>query len=193
MTDVVPNHLIGAWKRESFQMIGEEARETSNVIWLQTANRYADVRVSLPGHSELPKTFGGTIGWESPELTFNHCIDLDDDDIDVAVLSWDNDVLIEDATFDENGEIIHMRERWIRQTGPAPYSVAMELVNADQQLKGLAIKVADHAIVVTDHDEIRSAYFVYDNNAWVKQWGVGVTPVFEFPDQPEVGLEYPVN
>lgn len=193
MTNVVPDNLIAAWKRESFQLIGEEACETSCVIWLQTANRYADVRVSLPGYEARSESFGGTICWESPQLRFDHCIDLKDDDVDIGVMSWDGDVLVEDASFEENGKLVSMKERWIRQTVNAPQTVAMELLNANQQLKGLAIKVGDQAIVIIDQDEINSAYFLFINGAWVKQWGVGVTPEFEFPKQPEVGHHYQIN
>lgn len=193
MIGAIPNNLIGAWRRESFQMHGEEACETSSVIWLQTANRYADVRVSLPDHEERFESFGGTSDWKSPELTFNHCIDLNDDDVDIGVMTWDGDTLIEDATFEENGEMVSMKERWVRQTDHAPHSVAMELLDANQQLQGLAIKVGDHAIVITEPDDISSAYFMLINGIWLKQWGVGETPVFEFPMQPEIGHHYRVN
>jgi hypothetical protein len=108
-------------------------------------------------------------------------------------MTWDADVLIEDATFEDNGEMVSMKERWIRQTDHVSHSVALELLNVNQQLKGLAIKVGNHAIVIIEHDETNSAYFIFINGAWVKQWGVGVTPEFEFPKQPEVGHQYRIN
>jgi hypothetical protein len=193
MTNAAPNNLIGAWKRESFQMPGKEACETSRVVWLQTPNRYADVRVSLPDHEEQTLSFGGTIYWESPQLTFNHCIDLKNDDVDVAVISWDSDVLIEDASFEDNGKMVSMKGRWVRQTDYDPLAVAMELRNSNQSLKGLAIKIGDHAIVIIEVDAVNSACFKYINRAWVKKWGVGVTPTFEFPNQPETGYHYQIN
>jgi len=52
--NVVPKKLVGAWARESYQLVGSNACETSKVIWLQTGSRYADIRINLPEFSDKP-------------------------------------------------------------------------------------------------------------------------------------------
>ncbi|WP_019529039.1 hypothetical protein [Dasania marina] len=193
MSKVVPNKLIGAWLRESFQMTEGGASENSKVIWLQTANRFIDVRISLPGHNARPESFGGTVSWRGSQFTFSHDIDLNNDDVDVGVISWQGGVLIEDATFEENGQVVNMQERWLRLTPCPSKAVAMELFNASNELKGMAVKVGGHAAVIIDGDKFSSAYFMFIKGVWVKQWGVGVTPEFEFPERALVGHDYIVN
>ncbi|WP_339672194.1 hypothetical protein [Dasania marina] len=193
MSKVVPNKLIGAWLRESFQMAEGAVSEDSSVIWLQTSNRFIDVRICLPGHKANPESFGGTVCWLAPQLTFNHDVDLNNEGVDVGVISWQGDVLIEDATFEEKGQVVNMQERWLRQTPYSSPSVAMELHNASNTLKGVAVKVGDHAAVIVAGDEFSSAYFIFINGVWVKQWGIGVTPEFEFPERALVGHDYIVN
>ncbi len=191
--NVVPKKLVGAWARESYQLVGCNACETSKVIWLQTGSRYADIRISLPEFSDKPESFGGKILWQDHQLTFSHCIDLNNDPLDIAEVSWDGDVLVENATFEENGVVIQMKERWLRQTLPSPTAIAMELKNADKNLIGLAIKVADHAIVITEENDFKSAYFTLVDGRWVKQMSVGLSPEFVFPEQAVNNKYYQIN
>lgn len=112
----VPDELIGIWKRESIAVAGRQPYENSDVYWLQTPSRYADIRV--PNHeSGRFSSFAGSQRWHAPRLRFHHELDLVGDFFDdEGTFHWDGETLIEDGTIVECGGEISFRERWVRQS-----------------------------------------------------------------------------
>ncbi len=194
MGNEVPIKLIGAWRRESIENEGESAYEDSQVIWLQTPTRFADVRVTLPTCDVAQESFGGYVDWQNPELLFHHDLDLkEQSDKDIGTLSWQEDVLIEDGTYKDGGHLISYRERWTRQTTIAPSVITLEHYGQEGLLKGIAIKIDNHAIVMVNFGEFSSTYFRFTRGQWARQWSIGKLSSFQFPDQPIVMEQYDQN
>ena len=104
MSAIVADELIGAWSRESMRIGDDKAFEDSRVIWQQTPTRYADIRVLVDERphgsdsGEGLEAFAGRQIWQPPQLTFHHEMDYPGNyPVDLGVLSWDGDTLIEDG------------------------------------------------------------------------------------------------
>jgi hypothetical protein len=193
MSTTVPGKLVGAWRRESIQMEGEKPTEDSDVIWLQSHRYYGDIRIGLPIQNVEPKSFSGRVNWEAPKLTFHHDLDLDDDGLDVGTISWDGDVLLEDATFEEAGKLVKCKERWLRQTDLSPATHVFEQRAESGQLLGMLIEVGNHVVMMVAGESFNSAYWLIKNDQREKQWGLGELLDFTIPHSAVMGASYLIN
>ena len=178
MTKRVSGELIGVWKRQSIAIQDDPASEDSDVIWIQAATRYADLRVALPGYRVDPLSFAGTLEWDAPVLTFHHELDLsgegalDSGRLD-DIASQD---LIETGSFEVGGREIRYREHWQRLTELHPSFYAFES-RSQQGLSAIAVEVADHRLVISDDRPAggvySAAYARRIRGAWQVQRSIG--------------------
>jgi hypothetical protein len=115
----VPRWLQGAWRREGLARRDGPMEERSDVLWLQTASYFADVRVpNLPVVGELDglderQAFSGVGSFVDPRFTWDHDIDTRQRQL----LSSDTALLERRSTFLlERGE--DYVERWRREAEP---------------------------------------------------------------------------
>jgi hypothetical protein len=140
----VPPELVGGWRRTEL-VVGGEARDDADVLWLQGAEWYADVRIPHDDHGGPVEAFAGPAAWDPPHFTWHHRLDwLGSFPTDVGHLQWDRDSLIETGTFDVDGEVQPYSERWIRAAAVGPRLVA---VAPDASVA--VVRVGEAAIVIT--------------------------------------------
>lgn len=115
----VPRWLQGAWRREGLARGDGPMVERSDVLWLQTATYFADVRVpNLPVVGELDglderQAFSGVGSFVDPRFTWAHDIDTRQQHL----LPSDTALLEEEPTFlVERGQ--DYVERWRREAEP---------------------------------------------------------------------------
>jgi hypothetical protein len=141
---VLPAAFIGGWRRTEL-VVGGRARDDADVLWLQGAEWYADVRIPHHDRGGPVEAFAGPARWEPPRFTWEHRLDwLGSFPDDVGHLAWDGDDLIETGVFDVDGHHQPYSERWVRAGAGAPRLVA---VSAGER-PIVAIRVAADAIVV---------------------------------------------
>ena len=124
------------------------------MVWLQTADWFADIRLLAPTTAGPPGAtagsgaadpgagaagllvgawaFAGTAVWASPRMTWEHrfdtCAATADDasgPADAAVLDWDGPVLVERGSVPGPDGPVPYVERWARLEGSAPGAVAL--------------------------------------------------------------------
>ncbi len=182
MSDRVPGALVGAWRRESIAIQGMDPFEDSCVIWLQSPSRYADVRVPLPGTDAQPESFGGRQEWREPRLTFHHELDYTGRfPQDSGILSRDGDILIEDGSVDLDGKTTTYRERWVPQTPVHAAYLAVEARDENDRLQAIAVRVGEHAAVISQSPSFNAAYLTFKGGCPTRQWNIGEPPEFAFP------------
>lgn len=78
---MIPERFRGAWRRVSLSVGGAPPVEPSEVVWVQTASAFADIRVPRLGFGDLhpAASFAGTTRWIDPHLHWRHDLDLDPD------------------------------------------------------------------------------------------------------------------
>jgi hypothetical protein len=139
----VPSELVGGWRRTEL-VVGGEPRDDADVLWLQGAEWYADVRIPHDDHGGPVEAFAGPAAWEPPHFTWHHQLDwLGSFPTDVGHLQWDRGSLIETGTFAEDGEAQPYSERWVRVAAVGPRFVA---VASDASVA--TVRVGEAAIVV---------------------------------------------
>lgn len=125
--------LVGAWKRSGLLVDGLRVPDPCDVLWLQSAETYADIRLPLdPGAT--PETPGGPAGlfarasafagaahWEPPSMVWEHALDAhprggtDQGTLDLSRDGW----AYEDGTVTWEGRPVPFREEWERISTPA--------------------------------------------------------------------------
>jgi hypothetical protein len=159
----LPEQFIGAWNRSEAIVDGEVAVDAGRTVWVEAGAVYVDVRG--PGGFASDMTFAGTTTWVEPRLTWSHAIDsdLESDGVDVGLISYDGEDLIEEGEY-VDGRTITYSERWQRLPGgDGPVLAAV----TDG---GIAVRVGDHASVVVDARStggaIAARYAHWDGTAW---------------------------
>jgi hypothetical protein len=142
----LPPSFIGAWRRTDLT-VGGLPKDDADVLWLQGAAWYADVRIPHQDHGGPVEAFAGTAHWADPHFTWAHDLDwLGSFPEDVGHLAWDGDVLVETGSFDVDGEQQPYAERWVRDAGT---DTGPRLVAVTVGEPGIvAIRVGSEAIVV---------------------------------------------
>ena len=166
---MIPDAFQGAWQRVSIAVDDGPPEEPATVVWVQTEEAYADLRIPTGGDDRQPMSFAGTTSWDEPHLTWHHEIDLADEpgDGDVGEVAWDGDDLVETGTFtDDDGSLHTYVEVWRRLPGSdGPRHT--ELLGPT----GLRVRAGDHALTVVDErpqgGEYRACYRRLDAGAWV--------------------------
>jgi hypothetical protein len=124
----VDSSLVGAWTRHRLIVDGVRVTDQSEVLWLQTGDCYADIRVPGSVHSirsggpeavfARPAAFAGTAFWHPPVMIWQHQLDsLRDQTIESSPLHFEGDVLVESGSLRWAGLTIPFREEWRRLSG----------------------------------------------------------------------------
>jgi hypothetical protein len=193
VSEFIPDEYIGVWHRESVQVEGQEPFEDSQVVWLQARSRYADVRVALPDYQVEPESFGGSITWSEPQLTFAHQIDLTNRfPNDMGRLHFEGDVLVEEGSVEIGGRTIAYRERWQRQSSVDPDYVVFESRGRGGLTEGLAVRVGDRGIIMQCVEGFSSCYVDLSAPEPQRLWGVGALPDGHIPQDAEPGDRYTI-
>lgn len=123
----VPDKIVGAWRRSGLILDGVRHVDHADVIWLQTPEWYADIRLRIDPTSTLPTTgapwfyqefsFAGIADWDDPVITWNHAIDLSlEPATDANPLTWIDGVALETGKTDVDGVETVFIEEWLRMT-----------------------------------------------------------------------------
>lgn len=137
----VPSQFVGAWKRVSLALGDGPPSEDSHVVWVQSDERYADVRVG-----PRPDAFAGTADWDGETMTWHHEIDVRPGrPPDRGRLTFDHDFLVERG----DGYV----EVWQRIGPPSPASVSSARSSAlvdgvTTEVASILVEVGGHAVRV---------------------------------------------
>jgi hypothetical protein len=172
---VIPERFCGAWRRVSISIDGGEPMEPSEVVWVQTATAYADIRVPRMGFGDLHPavSFAGTTRWIDPRLHWRHDLDLDadrspDDTGDVGRVSWDGDDLVESGTFGDADVEVPYVEVWRRM--PGSDGPMHDWVSPDGTHR--FVRAGEHAITVADERGAGGTYRACYRTRLGDQWAV---------------------
>ncbi|MDQ1426484.1 MAG: hypothetical protein QOD72_3982, partial [Acidimicrobiaceae bacterium] len=151
----VPTKLVAAWRRSGLILDGQRHVDHADVIWLQTPEWYADIRLRIDPTSSLPTTgapwfykefsFAGPAEWNDPVITWNHVIDFSlEPTVDANPLTWVDGVAFETGKTEVDGVETVFIEEWLRMTDDdVEWS-------ADVRDKGARIEVGNYAIEIKD-------------------------------------------
>ena len=169
---MIPAAFQGAWQRVSIAVDGGEAHEPATVVWVQTEEAYADLRIPTDGDDGQPMSFAGTTSWDEPHLTWHHEIDLADEpdpteDGDVGEVTWDGDDLVERGTFTDGDGLQHTYvEVWRRLPGSDGPRRTARLGS-----HGITVQAGDHTLTVVDErpdgGAYRASYRRLDAGTWI--------------------------
>jgi hypothetical protein len=124
----VPSELVGAWRRSGLLVAGRRIVDYCDVLWLQTDDWYADIRLRIarapivapdgvPAWLYQELSFAGTASWAAPVITWDHLIDSrPDPEIDRNPLSWEDGVVVERGTTRLDRAEVAYTEEWLRMT-----------------------------------------------------------------------------
>ncbi len=163
---MTPSSLTGAWRRHGIAFDGGEAVETSNVVWLQAGDVFADLR--MPATPEgAPASFAGSTTWDGNRLRWVHELDLSLDAADdVATLRHEDGDLLESGTAERGGREVGYVERWRRLPGSGSPSCALARVDG----LGLLVQAGDHVLTVADDRPLgggfRACYRAREAGVW---------------------------
>jgi hypothetical protein len=125
----VDGALVGAWTRSRLVVDGAPCRDRCRVLWLQTIDWYADMRVpstdgaASKGTPEAifarPWAFAGAASWDPPVMTWRHHLDsMWETIVDSNRLDRQRDLLVESGHLRWAGLAIPFREEWRRISRP---------------------------------------------------------------------------
>lgn len=170
----VDSALVGAWVRNRLVVDGVRCIDHCDVLWLQTADWYADIRLpSAPravaaGGPEVvfarPSAFAGLASWTPPIMTWQRHLDSMRDQVsDRSRLHFEGDVLVESGCLRWAGLTISFREEW-RRIGSGQEEMAAQ-VDADR----IAITLGRWRIVLEDGRPpgvFRAARHDFEGDSW---------------------------
>ena len=135
----VARKLIGAWRRSGLIIDGARQVDYCDVLWLQSAAWYADIRLALPalgpvptdgvaGHFAKERAFAGITTWDPPVITWEHVLDIRaNPPLDSKSLRWDGGVVIECGSQWWHGREVPWEEEWTRiSDGDAEPTVTLD-------------------------------------------------------------------
>ncbi len=124
----VPRELVGAWRRVGLTLDGARLVDYCDVLWLQTATSFADIRLRLVPDDAVPTdgipdwfyaraAFAGISRWSPPRMTWEHELDFDGSVPPGSnVLRAGDGVLVEEGATTVAGREIPFSEEWLRLT-----------------------------------------------------------------------------
>jgi hypothetical protein len=146
--------LTGAWRRAGLIVDGVRVKDRCDVLWLQSQDWYADLRIPLPGAAGAagPESvfarawaFAGTASWDPPLMTWEHHLDSEPEPrADSNRLELDGTVAIERGEIWWDGRAVPFCEEWQRIS---PLKVEMSVELDDNRA---AIAVGPWRIVIHD-------------------------------------------
>lgn len=149
----IPPELRGAWRRVGLLIDGVRQVEYTDVLWLQTADWYADIRLRVdpdtpppaPARLSRETAFAGTARWDEPRLTWEHVLDASPSaSIDSSPLTWADGMVIEEFTIRAGGREVPVVEEWMRMADDAaPSSATVGQRDVEIRVGRWAIRVRD--------------------------------------------------
>ena len=144
---VLPLEFAGAWRRTDLH-VGGRLRDDADVLWLQTSEWYADLRIPHDDDGGPIEAFAGPARWVDPYFTWMHHIDwVGSFPDDVGHLAWDDGVLIETGWFEAEPKDEPYEERWVPDAVKGPRLVA---TRTTEGCRAVLVRVGDEAITLVD-------------------------------------------
>lgn len=124
----IPNELMGAWRRIGLIIDGKRRVDYCDVLWLQSEEWFADIRLRLSTQGPDPKdtvavafakegSFAGTASWADSTMTWKHLLDIrENPPIDASPVKWQKGGIIEGGTMLVDGRSVPWAEEWVRLT-----------------------------------------------------------------------------
>jgi hypothetical protein len=124
----VPESFVGAWRRSGLLLNGRRVVDYSDVIWLQTPEWFADMRVLIDPGTAGPRSgvpgffydefaFSGTSSWDGRVFAWHHHIDRSSPPpSDANPVSFEDGVAVERGTAEADGVPVTFAEEWLRMT-----------------------------------------------------------------------------
>jgi hypothetical protein len=170
----VDSALVGAWARSRLVVDGMRCADRCDVLWLQTPDWYADIRlpstarVLRTGGPEVvfarPVAFAGLACWNPPMMTWRRHLDSMCDQIsDCSRLHFEGDILVETGCLKWAGLTIPFREEWRR------ISVSQAEMSAQIDPDRIAITLGTWRIVVEEERPpgiFRAARHDFEGGSW---------------------------
>lgn len=147
--------LTGAWRRDGLVVDGERVADPCEVLWLQTPEWYADIRLPAPevvvtdkGPTALfsePWAFAGIASWDPPTMTWEHQFDSRPEAaVDANPLVKVGELLLEEGWVAHGERRVPYVEEWRKiSTGNDPVSA---VVRSD----GVQVTVGPWRITIAD-------------------------------------------
>jgi hypothetical protein len=151
----VDGELVGAWTRSRLVVDDTPCIDYCQVLWLQTADWYADIRVpSRParetaGHPSTvfcrPWAFAGVATWEPPVMTWHHHLDsMLQATVESNPLGRHGESLVESGRFKWAGLWIPFRHEWRRLASPD------DVAGVQVEMNRIQVTIGAWRIVVDD-------------------------------------------
>lgn len=115
--------LTGAWRRDGLVVDGQRVTDPCDVLWLQTPEWYADIRLRADGVADTDKgptalfaepwAFAGVASWDPPTMTWEHQFDSRTEAaVDANPVEKVGDLLVEQGWVAYGGRRIPFVEEW---------------------------------------------------------------------------------
>jgi hypothetical protein len=152
----VPDMIVGAWRRSGLILNGVRHVDHADVIWLQTPEWFADIRLRIDAAAEVPTqgvpswfyaefSFAGIATWDAPVITWDHLIDSSlEPAVDANPLTWEDGVTFETGKTEVDGVETVFIEEWLRMTDDdVKWSVETEDRAARIEVGRFAVEIKD--------------------------------------------------
>lgn len=176
-TSLLPEKLIGAWRRTGLIIDGQRRVDYCDVLWLQGEQWFADIRLRLNDQDPQPGdgvavdfategAFAGIARWSEPTMSWEHILDVrDEPPTDVSPVKWQNGGIIEGGTMNWQGRQVPWAEEWVRLVDS---SVEPVVTLADRYIH---ITVGDYAIEIKDErpqGTFTATRYALVDGTWIK-------------------------
>lgn len=177
----VAPELVGAWRRSGLVIDGVRQVDHCDVVWLQTPEWYADIRLRIDPTATPPPegvpalfaeelAFAGPGHWDPPIMTWNHALDSGlEPAVDANPLTWEDGVAVERGTVSWEGSEVPFVEEWLRMTGD---DVTWAATPGERRAR---VEVGRWAIEISDdrpHGSFLATRYERDGTGWVERGSV---------------------
>ncbi|HET6874283.1 MAG TPA: hypothetical protein VFH70_05865 [Acidimicrobiales bacterium] len=147
--------LAGAWRRDGLVVDGVRVTDPCEVLWLQTPEWYADIRLPAKGLVDMDKgptslfaepwAFAGTASWDPPTMTWEHQFDSRAEAaVDANPLVKVGELLVEEGWVAYGERRVPFVEEWRK------ISTSNDPVSAVVRPDGVQVTVGPWRITVSD-------------------------------------------
>ena len=153
---MVPHQLIGVWRRSGLIIDGARQLDRCDVLWLQSADWYVDIRLptshaepspqgDVAIHFARARAFAGIASWQEPVLTWEHVVDVDEHPrTDSNPLEWTKDGVLERGVHRSQGRDVPWIEEWHRIDAAEP------VVSVSADRRHVTMQAGDRAVDIRD-------------------------------------------
>lgn len=147
--------LAGSWQRDGLVVDGRRVSDPCDVLWLQTPEWYADIRLPRgpgvetdEGPTALfarPWAFAGIASWDPPTMTWEHQFDSRlEAAVDANPLVKVGDLLVEEGWVVYDGRRVPFVEEWRK------ISTSDHQVSAVLRPQGVQVTIGPRRITIDD-------------------------------------------